>query len=82
MGGKFSFEDINYFEVDDIQLKLRIYRPEADAKAWVMETHGGAWASNDRTSNAILHEVIAKAGVGVFGIDFRLSSQAQYPAPM
>ncbi|MEK9848245.1 MAG: alpha/beta hydrolase [Rhodospirillaceae bacterium] len=78
----FSIKDIDYLEIEGVQLKLRIYRPEVEARIWVMETHGGAWASNDRTSNVVLHEALAKAGIGAVGIDFRLSSQAQYPAPL
>ena len=78
----FSVKDIDYLEIEDIKLKLRIYRPKGEAKIWVMETHGGAWASNDRTSNNVLDEALAKAGIGAVGIDFRLSSQAQYPAPL
>ena len=78
----FSIKDIDYLEIEGIQLKLRIYRPEVEAKIWVMETHGGAWASNDRTSNVVSHEALAKAGIGAVGIDFRLSSQVQYPAPL
>ena len=78
----FSIKDIDYLEIEGIKLKLRIYRPKVETKIWVMEAHGGAWASNDRTSNNVLHEALAKAGIGAVGIDFRLSCQARYPAPL
>jgi len=79
---EFSIEDVPYLTVDGIELQLRIYRPDGGTRTWMMETHGGAWANNDRTSNAVLHEAVAKTGVGVVGIDFRLSDQAKFPGPL
>ncbi len=78
----FSIKDVPYRRIGDLELQLRIYEPEEGTTNWIMETHGGAWANNDRTSNVVLHESVARIGVGVVGIDFRLSSQAKYPGPL
>jgi len=41
--------------------------------------HGGARGSGDRFNNRIIFEDLAAHGVGVVALDFRLSSEAQYP---
>jgi acetyl esterase len=76
-------EDIQYRSVDGISLLGRLYRPAGGGAApFVVDVHGGAWGSGDRLNNAVIHEDLAHHGIGVFAVDFRLSSQARYPAPV
>jgi acetyl esterase len=42
--------------------------------------HGGAWASGDRLNNAPLDEALAKSGIAVLAIDFRMPPAYRYPA--
>ena len=49
---------------------------------YVVDVHGGAWRNGDRMNNQVIHQQFAAAGVGVFALDFRLSTQAPYPAPV
>lgn len=79
-----SVEDIVYRTVDGIELLGRLYRP-ASAEAgepFVIDAHGGAWGSGDRLNNAVIHRDLVANGIGVFALDFRLSAQAQFPAPV
>jgi len=42
--------------------------------------HGGAWASGDRLNNAPINEALAKSGIVVLALDFRMPPQHRYPA--
>jgi acetyl esterase/lipase len=76
-------EDIPYRTIDGIELLGRLYRPNTDAPApYVIDVHGGAWRNGDRLNNEIIDVDFAANGIGVFALDFRLSEQAQYPAPV
>jgi acetyl esterase/lipase len=46
----------------------------------VLEIHGGAWTSGDRTDNGARDEALATAGIVVVAIDFRLGTESPYPA--
>jgi len=78
-----DIEDINYRNIDGHSLLGRIYRPTVSGPTnWVIDVHGGAWGSGDRLNNAVIHEDLARNGIGVFSLDFRLSDAAQYPVPV
>jgi acetyl esterase len=77
----FTVEDIEYLRHGEKPLLARFYRPRrAGPHPGVVEVHGGAWGSNDRLTNVDIHEALAKAGVVVMAIDFRMPPEAQYPA--
>ena len=79
----FTVEDIEYLRHGDKPLLARLYRPRsAGPHPGVVEVHGGAWGSNDRTTNVDIHQALAQAGVVVLSIDFRMPPAAQYPASM
>jgi len=42
--------------------------------------HGGAWASGDRLNNAPINEALAKSGIVVLALDFRMPPAYRYPA--
>ena len=76
-------EDISYRKVDDLELFGRLYRPDKDGPVpYVVDVHGGAWRNGDRMNNQVIHQQFAVAGIGVFALDFRLSTQAPYPGPV
>jgi len=74
-------EDIVYRTIGGETLHGRLYRPDR-AEALIVEVHGGAWRSNDRTSNAAIHEHLAAHGCAVFALDFRLAPAHRYPAAL
>jgi acetyl esterase/lipase len=62
-------------------LLARVYRPRGDGPFHaLLEVHGGAWNTGDRTQNAPLAEALAADGVVVVSVDFRLGTEAAYPA--
>src|SRR6266478_7767069 len=78
--------DVEYQRCDGAPLLARLYRPiGANNSARgpfpaLVEVHGGAWASGDRLNNAPLDEALAKSGIVVLAIDFRMPPQFRYPA--
>jgi acetyl esterase len=48
----------------------------------VVEIHGGAWIREDRFKDAVINEPLAKSGVIVAAIDFRMPPEGAYPANM
>jgi acetyl esterase/lipase len=77
--------DLEYQRCDGEPLLARLYRPigainSARPFPALVEVHGGAWASGDRLNNAPLDEALAKSGIVVLAIDFRMPPQFRYPA--
>ena len=73
--------DLEYRREGGAPLLARLYRPIGTGPfAAVVEVHGGAWASGDRLNNAPLDEALAKSGIVVLAIDFRMPPEHRYPA--
>jgi len=78
--------DVEYQQRDGAPLLARLYRPIGAINSArgpfpaLVEVHGGAWASGDRLNNAPLDEALAKSGIVVLAIDFRMPPQFRYPA--
>ena len=78
-----QIEDMEYRRYGDKALMATLYRPKgAGPFAAVLEVHGGAWTSKDRFNNAETAKVLAKAGIVVLSIDFRMPPEAPYPASL
>lgn len=60
-------------------LTATLYRPAAPAIAAVVDVHGGAWTSGDRTMNAAIARHLAAYGIAVLALDFRMPPEAAYP---
>lgn len=71
--------DVKYATVDGLELKLDLHRAKQDAEqpliVWV---HGGAWRAGSK-NDMPLGRLVA-AGYPVASVDYRLSTQAQFPA--
>src|SRR2546430_3666555 len=73
--------DLEYQRADGAPLLARLYRPIGSGPfPALIEVHGGAWASGDRLDNAPLDEALAKSGIIVLAIDFRMPPAWRYPA--
>jgi len=61
-------------------LLARLYRPKgAGPFPALVEVHGGAWASGDRLNNAAIDLALAKSGIVVLAVDFRMPPAHRYP---
>jgi acetyl esterase/lipase len=75
---------IRFARVDDINLRLDVYRPKQDGsegpRPAVIQVHGGGWLSGSRFEQGVplLNHLAALGWVG-FNIDYRLSPQATWP---
>jgi acetyl esterase len=79
----FSVEDVEYLSHEGSPLLLRLFKPEgAGPFPLMIDLHGGAWCSQDRTSDAMFNEALAKSGVVVAALDFRMPPAAGYPASL
>jgi acetyl esterase len=78
-----DMEDVEYLRHGDKPLLLRLYKPRgAGPFPLVVELHGGAWCRFDRTNDHIFNEPLAKTGVVIAALDFRMPPDAPYPASM
>ncbi len=78
-----DIEDVEYLRHDGQPLLARVYKPRGTGPfPLVVDLHGGAWCSKDRTSDAGTDEPLARSGVTVVSLDFRMPPQAGYPASL
>jgi acetyl esterase/lipase len=83
MAHDFITEDVEYLRHGNKPLLTRLYRPKGSGPhPALIEVHGGAWTTNDRTANIVIDEALARAGVFVMAVDFRMPPEAQYPASL
>ena len=76
-------EDVEYLRHGDQPLLARVYRPRGPGPfPLVLDLHGGAWCKKDRTSDAGTDEPLARSGVVVVALDFRMPPEAKYPASL
>ena len=72
--------DLEYRRDADGALLGRLYQPKGSGPfPALIEVHGGAWAGGDRLNNAALDEALAKSGIVVLAIDFRMPPAHRYP---
>jgi acetyl esterase len=73
--------DLEYRQAEDGPLLARLYQPKGSGPfPALIEVHGGAWAAGDRLNNAPLDIALAKSGIVVLAIDFRMPPKHQYPS--
>jgi acetyl esterase/lipase len=73
-------EDVEYLRHGDRPLLARLYKPQgAGPFPLIVEMHGGAWCRGDRLNDTVMNEPLARSGVVVAAIDFRVPPEASYP---
>jgi len=73
--------DLEYRRAEDGPLLARLYRPKGSGPfPALIDVHGGAWASGDRLNYAPLDIALARSGIVVLAIDFRMPPRHHYPA--
>jgi acetyl esterase len=76
-----DIHDVEYLRDGDAVLQARIYQPKGSGPfPALVYLHGGAWSSNDRTTNPAVPEGVAMSGVVVCSLDFRQGAEGPYPA--
>jgi acetyl esterase/lipase len=76
-------EDVEYLRHGDKPLLARIYKPRGTGPfPLIVDLHGGVWNKKDRTTDVGPDEPLARSGVVVVSLDFRMPPQAGYPASL
>jgi acetyl esterase/lipase len=76
-------KDITYCNLDGRELKLDVFYPRKKSKKGypaVVMIHGGGWRSGDRSQNIALGQQLALNGYVAVNVEYRLSTEAIYPA--
>jgi len=75
--------DVEYLRHGDKPLLARLFKPRGSGPFPTMvELHGGAWVRGDRLNGNASNEALAKHGVIVAALDFRVPPVAPYPASL
>jgi acetyl esterase/lipase len=75
--------DVEYLKHGEKPLLARVYKPRGTGPfPVVIDLHGGAWNSKDRTSDEGTDMPLAQSGVVVVSLDFRMPPEAKYPASL
>jgi acetyl esterase len=65
--------DVEYLRHGDTPLLARLFKPRGSGPFPLMvELHGGAWVRGDRLNGNVPNEALAKHGVIVAALDFRV----------
>jgi acetyl esterase/lipase len=76
-------EDVEFLRHADTPLLARLFKPRGTGPfPLIVELHGGAWCRGDRTNDVAINEALARSGVVVAALDFRMPPQAPYPASL
>ena len=79
----FDTEDVEYLRHSGVSLLARLFKPRGTGQfPVVVELHGGAWCHGDRLNDTIINESLARSGVVVAALDFRMPPVAAYPASL
>ncbi len=75
--------DTEYFRHGDKPLLARVYKPRTGGPyPLIIDIHGGVWCNLDRTRDIAIDEPLAKSGLVVASLDFRMPPEAGYPASL
>ena len=76
-------EDVEYLRFGNTALLARLYKPRGDGPfPLLVDLHGGAWCRGDRLNDVVMSEALARSGVAVAALDFRMPPAAPYPASL
>jgi acetyl esterase/lipase len=80
--GRIWTQDAVWGAAGGSEMLARIYRPTADAPpaSVVVDVHGGAWSSLDRTAGEVYAKALARRGHVVVSIDYRQGPDHKHPA--
>lgn len=77
-----SYEDVAYLEHNNGELYARVWRSLSGGPLQgigIVDVHGGAWSSLDRTSGDFYNEFLCSMGATVISLDFRCGPKYHHP---
>jgi len=75
--------DLEYLRHGETPLLARVFKPIGKGPFPIMiELHGGAWVRGTRMNGEAANEALAKMGVIVVALDFRVPPEGPYPASL
>lgn len=78
-----EIQDVEYLRHGDKPFLAKLFKPQGDGPFPVMiELHGGAWVNGTRENGNVGNEAIARNGIIVAALDFRVPPEASYPASL
>ena len=78
-----DIKDVEYLQHGDKPLLALLFTPQGTGPfPLIVELHGGAWCRGDRTNDTVLNEALAKRGIVVAALDFRMPPDGPYPASL
>ena len=78
-----TIEDVEYVRHGDTPQLARMFTPRGSGPFPIMVSlHGGAWCRESRMTDEPIHQALAKSGVVVASLDFRMPPAASYPGSM
>ena len=78
-----DIEDVEYLRHGDKPLLARLHKPKGNGPfPLIVELHGGAWCRGGRHDESVLNEALARRGIVVAALDFRMPPDAPYPGSM
>jgi len=74
-------ENVEYLNVGGVGYLARVYQPVGPGPfPALVDVHGGAWSGSDRLTNEVTALPMARTGLVVMSIDFRIAPEHPYPA--
>lgn len=70
--------DIEYAKVGETSLKLDLHRPQGENPPLIVYVHGGGWRAGSKEDVPIVD--LYDKGFAIASVDYRLSTQAVFPA--
>src|SRR2546423_129001 len=78
-----DIEEVEYVRHGAEPQLARLFKPRGSGPFPMMVSlHGGAWCRETRMTDEPIHEALAKSGVVVASLDFRMPPAASYPGSM
>ncbi len=82
-GHEIDVKDVEYLRHGDRPLLARMFVPQGDGPfPMIVDLHGGAWCRGDRLNDTVMNEPLARSGVVVAALDFRMPPDATYPGSL
>jgi acetyl esterase/lipase len=82
-GGTAVHRNVVYSTIDGLDLRLDLYVPEMRPAPLCVWLHGGGWLRGSRDHRADERLIpVARSGVALAAVQYRLSGQATFPAPL
>ena len=76
-------KDVEYRRDGATPILAKIFQPKGAGPFPIMvDLHGGAWCNSDRHADDMINEALARTGVVVAALDFRMPPAASYPGSL